>query len=145
MAKGRKTGGRDFKAGTTGNLNGRPPTPADILKASKLGKAQFQGIFHKFSLMKYEDFLVFFKAGKMTVMERIIAGVMAKAIKGEDRSAALIWDRMMGKVSDKVEISLPKPMVIERLSGDQVVLGHEKDKDKNIIDVTPEQDNDDTN
>ena len=59
MAKGKKTGGADFKPG---HGKGRPPTPKEILEATKLGKAQFQGIFHRFSLMTYEDFLIFCKA-----------------------------------------------------------------------------------
>lgn len=137
MARGKKTGGRDFKPGNkTGKLGGRPPTPEHIRQAAKLGKTEFQSIFHRFSLMSYDEFLTFFKAGDMTVMERIIAGVMAKAIKGEDRSAALIWDRMMGKITDKVEVKMPAPMVIERPNGSQVVLGHQ---DKKMIDVTPDK------
>lgn len=135
MAK-KKHPGVQFEKGNPGGP-GRPKTPEDIRKAAKMGKTEFQGIFHRFSLMSYDEFLTFFKAGQMTVMERIIAGVMAKAIKGDDRSAALIWDRMMGRVTDKVEIKLPQPMVIERPSGAQVVLGHQ---DKKMIDVTPKKD-----
>lgn len=138
---GTKPNQTSFKHGNkAAKGKGRPPTPEDIRNAARLGKADFQAIFHKFSLMTYDEFLTFFKAGKMTVMERIIAGVMAKAIKGDDRSAALIWDRMMGRVTDKVEIKLPRPMVIERPNGAQVVLGHQ---DQKVIDVTPVKEKED--
>lgn len=122
---GTKPNQTSFKRGNkAAKGKGRPPTPEDIRNAAKLGKAQFQGIFHKFSLMSHEDFKAWYKAGDMTVMERIIAGIMLKAAGGNDRAAALIWDRMMGRVTDKVEISLPKPMVIERPTGERIGLGH---------------------
>ena len=133
MAKGQKTGGKDFKKGH--KLGGRPPTPEEIRKAAKLGKAQFQGLFHKFSLMSFEEFKKWYKAGEMSVMERIIATIMLKAASGNDRAAALIWDRMMGRVKEQVEVSLPKPTVIERFNGDKIVLGHEGQK---VIDTTAE-------
>jgi len=126
--------GTKFKKGNPGGP-GRPKNSVEIRKAAKLGKEMFQGIFHKFSLMEYEEFLEFFKAGKMNVMERIVSGVMVKAMKGDTSSASLIWDRMMGRITETVEITLPKPMVIERPSGAQIVLGHE---DANTIDVLVE-------
>ena len=117
---------------TKGNKSGkgRTPTPEDIRKAAKVSQTMFQGVFHKFSLMPLEEFIEFMKAGKMNVMEKIIGTVMTRAMRGEGKAAALIWDRMMGRVKENIEVQLPKPMVIERPNGEQMVLGHEE-----VIDV----------
>ena len=125
MTKNASTFKKGAKAGP-----GRTPTPEDIRKAAKVSQTMFQGVFHKFSLMQLEEFIEFMKAGKMNVMEKIIGTVMTKAMRGEGKAAALIWDRMMGRVKENIEVQIPKPMVIERPNGEQLVLGHEE-----VIDV----------
>lgn len=42
MAKGTKTGGRDFEPGVSGNPNGRPPLPADLKATRDLDQAEFE-------------------------------------------------------------------------------------------------------
>ena len=109
---------------------GQPKTPEEILAAAKLSRKSFQGLFHKFSLMDITEFRSFVEADKMNVMEKIISSIMIKAIEGEGKAAALIWDRMMGRVKEEIEISMPKPVLIERPSGEQILLG----VDQNSID-----------
>lgn len=121
-----------FKKGHKGGP-GQPPTPEEIRKAAKMSKKMFQSIFHKFSLMTYPEFLKHMSSKNILVMEKVIGSIMMKTFEGDTKAAALIWDRMMGKVKENLEIQLPKPMVINRRNGEQVVLGHEEDKD--AIDV----------
>ena len=118
-----------FKKGHKGGP-GQPPTPNEVRKAAKMSQKMFQGVFHRFSLMTYPEFLDFISSPKINMMEKIIASIMTKSLEGDTKAAALIWDRMMGRVKENVEISMPKPMVIERPNGEQLVLGHEE-----VIDV----------
>ena len=40
MAKGKKTGGRDFELGNAGGP-GQPPVPSDLVEARKINKIEF--------------------------------------------------------------------------------------------------------
>jgi len=124
-----------FKKGHKGGP-GQPPQPEEIRKAAKMSKTLFQGIFHRFSLMTYPEFEKHMNKKDILLMEKIVGTIMQKSLGGDTKAAALIWDRMMGKVKENIEIQLPKPMVINRRNGEQVVLGHEEDKD--AIDVSAE-------
>jgi hypothetical protein len=46
MAKGRKTGGRDFLPANTANLNGRPKTPEEIKLLQNYTKSEINRVFH---------------------------------------------------------------------------------------------------
>jgi hypothetical protein len=109
---------------------GTPKLPEEMKQAAKLGRKTFQAMMVKLASMPLEEFREFVKDPKITTMERIIGAVMLKAASGHDRSAALIWDRMIGKVKENIEVTMPKPVLIERPSGEQILLG----VDQNSID-----------
>ena len=76
------------------------------------------------------------KDNDMPAIEAWVAQVFLQGIIEADHVRLnFLLDRTIGKVTEKVEVKLPKPMMIERPGGGTVLLGHSEDK---IIDVSLE-------
>lgn len=59
-----------------------------------------------------------------TVMDHVVGRICLMAIKhGDHQRLNFIFDRIVGKVTEKVEYSLPKPTIIEFSTGQQIQLG----------------------
>ena len=104
-----------FKKGQSGNPKGRPPGEsfATIL----------QRILAK--NIKTKDPFDSGRVVKMTVKERIALAMAAKAMKGGEKAADLVLDRLEGKVAQPMKISgLPPP-----ISQTTVNLGNAKTED----------------
>jgi hypothetical protein len=139
MAKGTKTGGRDFKKGN--KMGGRKPHPPEVRKAAKLTKEQFLANLGEFSNLTVSELKELVKNDDLPAMQAWVANVFLMGIIEADHVRLnFVADRLFGKVTDKVEVKMPAPMVIERPSGAQFVLGHQ---DKKMIDVTPKKEKED--
>ena len=72
---------------------------------------------------------------KRQVFDHWIAKIITKGIQeGDYRRLDFIMDRLIGKVTEKKEISVPKPTIIRRRNGETVELGAEI-IDTNTIDM----------
>lgn len=60
--------------------------------------------------------------GNLPANYAIMSNWLAQACL-DDRARQTFFDRLYGKVTDKVEVSMPKPFVIKRSDGTEVVLG----------------------
>jgi hypothetical protein len=115
MAKGKKSGGRDFEKGTSGNPAGRTPVPEEVRKIRELTKAELTAIVHKYAGMTKAEITAATLNPDTPVGEMMVASIIARTIKDGD---AYRWnqlmDRAVGKVKEKVEHSTPgdKPLVI---------------------------------
>lgn len=126
MAKGRKTGGRDWKPGQTGNPNGGPGLPGDLKAARKVNQVELERTINRLIWMDHTELTALIALPSTPMFERFVANIIAiGADEGDERRMEFILQRIIGKVQDRIEVKTPVPFVIHREGGEQVVLGAE--------------------
>lgn len=109
-----------FKKGHPGGP-GRPKKDPELAKAEKLTKTEAEQHLIKFMQMDVEALQDVLKDKKRKVIEHIIGRIALMAIKNGDHSRLdFVLNRLIGKVSDKIEHSV-KPKIVHNLEG-----GHAK-------------------
>lgn len=118
----------EFKKGNSGNPNGRPPLPEELKKARKINKAKASQIINDFMNMTILEIKEQISTDDTHAMESLIGKIIIEAQKIGDYSRVnFLFDRMIGKVTDKVEHTMPKPTVIKLLDGEgTLIFGSEK-------------------
>ena len=118
-----KHGGRDFGPGNNANPNGRPKTPEDIKKIRKLTSKEVTRMGH-ILMSTPNDLKDILSDENATVLSHWIAKICVMGLKqGTPRELNELLNRLIGKVSERVEVTLPAPVIINRLNGDRTVLG----------------------
>ena len=134
MAIGKKSGGRDFEPGQSGNPNGRPKLPGDIKEARKLNAIEFERIANKFLFLSREEIKAIVNDPDTTMIENLIASIYVRGVtEGSYQHLDFILNRLIGKVKDKVEVE-SKPFIVRLLDGSEIHMGHkpeEKETDAN--------------
>lgn len=127
MAYGRKTGGKDFKAGKSGNPGGMTKEQA---KVRHLTRETLKDLMNTLSSATYEDLQRMLDSpGTTALTMMVVKGILTAIETGDVRQREGILERLVGKVKDEVDVNV-KPTVIKRLDGSQVVLGMKtKDED----------------
>lgn len=97
MAKGFKTGGKNFPKGKSGNPDGRPPLPPDILAARRINRAEFERIANEFLYLTQAEVEARFKDPKTTQIERMIGSQILAAGLGDPKRFNCVMDRLLGK------------------------------------------------
>ena len=124
MAKGKKTGGRDFKPGQSGNPAGYPGLPKDIRDARKLGQIELERTVNRLIYMTSDELTAVITDTSVPMFDKILAQILCQASdKGDQARLDFILNRVVGKVQDRVEVTTPKPFIIERRDGSQIELG----------------------
>ena len=101
MAKGKKTGGRNF-TGQPGP--GRPRLPKAVKEARKLTKVEFESVVHAMSFMTRAELKAKMKDPTTTVLELMVGALASEAVnRGDHNRMEFIHNRMVGKVPDKVQ------------------------------------------
>jgi len=115
-----------WKPGQSGNPKGKPPTPKDLRDARKLNAIEVSRILNKFSNLTTDELREKMMSLDTPALELMIGKVMLECMKsGDDKRLNFILDRMVGKVTEKMEVKLPKPTVVKLIGEDAVmVLGH---------------------
>lgn len=140
MAHGRKTGGKNFQKGQSGNPKGL--NSKGLSDARKLNKALVTELLNKFINMPTCDLVQFVKhntkeGGADPTIETLVASILIKAInEGDQARLNFILDRLIGKVTDKVEYTLPTPTIVRRFDSDERVMLTSKAQ---VIDVNGEE------
>lgn len=71
------------------------------------------------------------KADDATMFDKIIGSIITAAVDKSDHTRLeFILNRMIGKVQDKLQVTVPKPFIIKRSDGSEVVCGAELPKDE---------------
>lgn len=124
MPKNLKVGGKDWKPGESGNLDGRPKIPDDIKEARKLNRITFERISNKYIWMTEAEIKAARKDPGTPMVDQAIISLLLKGIAtGCHLRLNFILDRLIGKVKDEVEFTVhPKPQIIKRLDGSEIIL-----------------------
>lgn len=126
MAKGKKTGGRDWKPGERGGT-GRKPMPPEVKASAKLTRTEVQAVMANYIHMDMETLQKKIKDKSLPMIDHMVMMICYKAWKdGCHQRLNFMFDRLIGKVKEVKEIQLAKPVIIERSDGKEIVLGSEK-------------------
>lgn len=120
-----------FKPGNPGGP-GRPSLLPELKNIPHLSRDESRKLLAKFSRMAIADVEAFVCRKDVPAIELVVAQIFLKAIEhGDPARLNFVFDRTIGKVSEKLEIEA-KPYVIRRPStGEEVVLGAAKEDDSN--------------
>lgn len=123
MAKGRKTGGRNFVHGNSLSP-GRPPLPADLRDITELTPSILRRYLTKYLYMDKAQIQEAWGNPTLPSIDRMIIKIIEQSIaKGDQIRLEFILSRIIGKAVEKVEIQLPTPTIIKRIDGTVVELG----------------------
>jgi hypothetical protein len=127
MAKGKKTGGKDFTPGDP--RAGRPPMDADLKRANALTSAELKRTLNRLLFMEDIELEALTKDAKANQLERIVSNIILQATKHGD-VARMEWlaQRLVGKVVDKVEVKT-EPFIVKRQDGTEIVMGSKAGKE----------------
>lgn len=115
MAKGKKTGGRDFKPGWAGGP-GRPPTPEDLKLSRLQNRLEFERILHKYAFMNATEINEAVRSKEKPMLELIVGQILSKAFnEGDPRRLEFLLDRMIGKVPSEPEPLPPSQRDMARM------------------------------
>lgn len=123
--------GRPFKPGQTGNAKGRPKLSSDVKRVRSLTGEQLKAIGDVLLLGNKERLEEILNSPRSNLLDIWLASVAKKGIsKGDMYSLNELLNRLVGKVTDKVEHKLPQPTIIKRSDGTELELGAKVKEDK---------------
>lgn len=120
-----------WKKGISGNPGGRPRVPEHLRKVAELTVDELKRTIALHFRMEKAEIAEVLRDPKSKALDLIIASAIVQAIKnGDMHKAEYLFLRSLGKVTEKLELQHPEPVVIQKLSGDIVSLDvHAEDAD----------------
>jgi len=119
--------GKRFKPGQSGNPGGKAKVPEDILKARKLNQLELERIVNQYLWLSAAELKARVQDPATPTMELMVASVIAEAVKkGDQQRLEFILCRMIGKVTERLEVDIPVPFIVHRRDGSKVIMGAEK-------------------
>lgn len=121
MAKGKKTGGKDFRAG---HNTGRPRNPPEINKAASLSKTQFLAKLNEYLNLSFNELTEIVKNKDLPMIDHWVGRIaLHGATKGDERRLDFMANRLYGKVKETVDLNVKaRPAVIHLPDGMKVEL-----------------------
>lgn len=105
MAVGKKTGGRDFSPGTTGNPTGRPKVPEDLKFAKIINKIEFERLLNKLFKLNASKVEATVIDPEVPISEQIVAAFLVHAKKNASiYHLNFMLDRLIGVPKDEPDI-----------------------------------------
>jgi hypothetical protein len=138
MAKGFKSGGRDWKKGESGNSRGLLPMPEELRVVKKLTPSYVKMVIAKLARMSRDEFIEFQRRpaelGGPNMIEMTIGSILMKAVETGDHSRLnFILDRSIGKTVEERNVTLRPVTYTTSIRGDgsllQAVLDEESEKE----------------
>jgi hypothetical protein len=131
MAKENK--GR-FKKGQVANPTGKggpAPLPPEVREANKLTKAQILEVLNRMMVVREGDIDKLLADPNTPVFHKAVARLFQIALdEGCERKIDFVLNRLIGKVTDKVEVDNKRPVIIRYDSGESVYLGPERKEEE---------------
>lgn len=122
MAKGKKTGGRDFKKGVVTNPNGRVKLAPEVKAMRNLNKNTLTTLLNKHINSSLQELDVIAKDKNTSALELIVISAIKFSItKGDSKSREFLIERMVGKVPQDMNINadiVTHKTIIEELEND---------------------------
>lgn len=120
MAKGKKTGGKDFQPGKSGNPNGRPALPADVKALRTLNQVGFVRLANKYGVMTVAELEDVIADPGARAIDLAMARQFKAAAGGALGSFEFLLGRMIGKAPDEPLKSDEERRLLE-MSDDELV------------------------
>lgn len=106
MAKGKKTGGRNFQKGKSGNPAGGIKLPPEIAAARKINTANYVAIINELSGFTVEELKAIYANEKENILRACVAAAMLYTRQnGDPARLDKLMDRAIGKVADNIQIT----------------------------------------
>jgi ABC-type taurine transport system ATPase subunit len=103
IAKGIKTGGRDFPKGVSGNPNGRPPAPEDVRAVRRLTQPEIERIANDLLEKTRDELTEILEDPRTPTKVAMFARLIRSATWSADhKRMAFLLDRVVGKVETTV-------------------------------------------
>lgn len=126
-SKRKKAGGKDFQPGQSGNPAGRPPLPPDLKAARELNKLEMTRIVNDVLFKSVAELELLLENSSIPASQAMVISLILTQIKmGCPTRAEAIWSRLLGRIPAADESDGAKPLVIVRMDGGQIILGHER-------------------
>lgn len=132
-----KFGGKDFEKGKCPFWPSPGRTPCyDVNDAKKFTTEDCERVLTKFLDWKFKDLIEFAKKGDSPVLEMLIARILIEAArKGDQIRLSFIFDRLLGKQKETVEVQTKVTLHDKILN---LIEDNKKAREQaGIIDVTP--------
>jgi hypothetical protein len=105
MARGKKTGGRNFKPGVVTNPNGRPPLPPELKELRAQRQTDLELSIYKYTNMSLDELKKEFAKPEKSAIDLLVMKCLIKAIeKGDFSWVEPMLVRSHGKVTDKIQV-----------------------------------------
>lgn len=103
--KRKKTGGRDFPPGVSGNYKGRPKVPEDLKTARWLNKIELERILNEYAYLPRPELEERLTLPSTPPIELAVGRLWIETIdRGDERRLGFIIDRLVGPVKAKISL-----------------------------------------
>jgi len=121
MAKGKKTGGRNFKKGVSGNPGGATKIPEDLKEARKFTRIEMERVLNRYIHMTKSEIIRAAQDPMTPALELMIASLISKGTnEGDYRRISFLLDRLGFVVTQDVRVSGGEGGPIKLFSEDQI-------------------------
>ncbi len=124
MARGKKTGGKDFTVGHSVRSGGPGPLPPEIKQIALKTKKEALALLGEMLQKPFDEIVEIFKDGSRSGFDHVLASIIVHTKKGSSRHLQEMFDRLYGKVPQATDIKLtmPEPLYVEYADGTGVAL-----------------------
>lgn len=120
--------GKPFQKGVSGNPNGRPKLPPEVLEARKYTRSQVELSLSRLLGKTREELQSISRDPLASALDLTVVSILSKAIQqGDSHRLDFLLNRIIGPVKAEIDLTVhPKPTIIERFDGKgEVELGVE--------------------
>ena len=130
IAKGFKSGGRDFKPGQSGNPKGGPGLPQHVRDARKLTATIFAQLGTDLIYATAEDLQKVLDDDSKSMIEKIVARILLTSLVESDQArVGFMLDRILGKPKLNEDQPQVKPVIITTRDGTKIECGMQEKKE----------------
>jgi len=110
-----------FSKGKSGNPLGRPKDPQTTIKdletLQELSKGFVEIKIAAAMQRTIKQLMAVFKDPTSQAIDVAISSIMINSAKGDYKALNFLFDRVIGRVTEKIDMNLPEPFVLKSLDG----------------------------